>query len=293
MKDMSRINSINRIDQKNSHLGELLFKWLIYILLWIVSLWMILPLLWMFNASLRTGSDLFQNPYQFIPLVPTLENYIYVIEKLPFWTYVWNTMAMTGIVTFFKLVTSVLAAYAFSFFQFRGSNILFYLLLLTSFIPFTATMIPNYLIIAKAGLLSTIVGVALPQLADGLGIFLMRQAFLSVPYSLYEAARLDRISPLKTLWYILLPVVRPSLLALGIVFWINTWNEYFWPFLVLKEKTSYTLPVALQMFTNLEGGTNWGAMMAAASLTSIVPLVVFFIAQREIMQTFLSSGIKG
>jgi len=266
---------------------------LLGLLFLLVAVWTTFPVLWMIGASLKTNVAISNDPLTPWPAQSTLENYRYVWTQVPFARYIVNTFFISIIVTVAKLGTSVLAAYAFSFFRFRGREVLFYALLLTAFVPFTATMIPNYLIVARLGLLSSVVGVALPQLADGLGIFLLRQTFRSVPLSFYEAARLERIGPLRILWHVLLPLVRPSLVALAILFFINTWNEYFWPFLILKEKNSYTLPIALQMFTNLEGGTNWGAMMAASTLTSLLPLLAYTLAQREIIETFMQSGVKG
>ncbi|RKQ84701.1 carbohydrate ABC transporter permease [Brockia lithotrophica] len=263
------------------------------ILFLLVAVWTVFPVLWMIGASLKTNVAISNDPLSLWPARPTLEHYRYVWTQVPFARYIVNTFWISLIVTVAKLVTSVLAAYAFSFYRFRGRDVLFYALLLTAFVPFTATMIPNYLIVAHLGLLSSVLGVALPQLADGLGIFLLRQAFRSVPLSFYEAALMERIGTLRILWYVLLPLVRPSLVALTILFFINTWNEYFWPFLILKEKSSYTLPIALQMFTNLEGGINWGAMMAASTLTSLLPLLAYALAQRQIMETFLHSGVKG
>ncbi|MBT9283254.1 MAG: carbohydrate ABC transporter permease [Hydrogenibacillus schlegelii] len=259
----------------------------------LVAVWTAFPMLWMIGASLKTNVAISNDPLSLWPARPTLEHYRYVWTQVPFARYIVNTFWVSLIVTAAKLGTSVLAAYAFSFYRFRGREVLFYALLLTAFVPFTATMIPNYLLVARLGLLSSVLGVALPQLADGLGIFLLRQAFRSVPLSFYEAARMERVGPLRILWHVLLPLVRPSLVALAILFFINTWNEYFWPFLILKEKSSYTLPIALQMFTNLEGGTNWGAMMAASTLTSLLPLLAYALAQRQIIETFLHSGVKG
>lgn len=264
-----------------------------HLVLWAVLIGLFLPLIWMLATSLKAPEQIFSGDLNPLPRPATWRNYAGVIESLPFLRYTWNTFVIAAAVTLGKLLTSLLAAYGFTQFKFRGRDSLFYICLWAVFVPFTVTMMPNYLFLSKLGWLNTYAGAILPNLADGLGIFLLRQSLRSIPASLIEAARLDGIGHGKILFRIILPVIRPSLVALGILFFINSWNEYFWPLLVLNDKTMYTLPVALQAFTNLEGGTDWGMMMAAASLTSLPPLLAYLITQKQVVDTFVQSGIKG
>lgn len=166
-------------------------------------------------------------------------------------------------------------------------------MLSTMFIPFTSTMIPNYLMISQIGLRDSIWGVALPQLADVLGIFLLRQSMRGIPKSLIEAAKLENIGNIKIMRDIVLPLVRPSIISTGIIFFINSWNEYVWPVLILKSKENYTLSLALQMYISAEGGTDFTIAMAVSVMTMIIPLVLYIIFQRYIINTFAMSGIKG
>lgn len=164
---------------------------------------------------------------------------------------------------------------------------------MTFFIPITVVIMPNYLLISKLGLLNSAWGVMLPQFADGMGIFLMRQTIRGIPRPLLEAGRLDNAGPLTILTRIVLPLIKSSVIAMGIVFFINSWNEYFWPLLVLQDKGAYTLPLALQMFISAEGGSEWGVAMAVAMLTSLPPLILYLACQRYIINTFMQSGVKG
>ena len=161
------------------------------------------------------------------------------------------------------------------------------------FIPFTVTMIPNYLLISKLGLSDSIWGVMLPQFADVLGIFMLRQAMRGINKSLVEVAKLDNIGNFKILKDIVLPLARPAVISTGIIFFINSWNEYVWPVLILKSKENYTLSLALQMFVSAEGGTNFSLAMAVSVMTMIIPLILYLIFQRYIINTFAMSGIKG
>src|SRR5699024_5591202 len=221
----------------------------------------------------------------------TLENYFFLFESVDVAKITWNTFVVATVITFFKVTTPFLAAYAFVFLQFRGKNVLFFLLIGTMFIPFAATMIPNYLFISEIGLGDHVFGVIFPQLADAVGIFLIRQSMRTIPQSLIEAAKLDNTTQWHIMRDIVLPLTRPAITSTGIWFFILAWNEYVWPVLILKSVENYTLPLALQMFVSSEGGTNFTVAMAISVNTLIIPLSLYLIFQRYIIGTFTSSGI--
>lgn len=254
---------------------------------------LVFPILFAVSNSLKTMQDAFNTVFEIIPRSPTLENYSYVFDRLPLFRITINTFLIAAFVTAFKSVTSLLAAYSFVYFDYRGKNGLYFLMLSTMFIPFTVTMIPNYLMISRLGLGDHILGVALPELADVLGIFLMRQSMRGIPGALIEAARLDHVGNFKIMRDIVVPLVRPSLVSTGIMFFINSWNEYVWPTLILKSKENYTLSLALQMYMSSEGGTNFPVAMAVSVITMLIPLALYMLFQRYIINTFAMSGIKG
>lgn len=251
------------------------------------------PLLFMLSTSFKSMDQIFQATLNPLPTPFVLNNYYYVLANHPLAQYVFNTFFIAAGVTLAKTATSLLAAFAFVYYDFPHKEKLFNLLLFTFFIPITVVMTPNYLLISKLGLLNTPWGVMLPQLADGMGIFLMRQTMRSIPVPLLEAARLDQAGPWTVLTKIIAPLIKPAVIAMSIIFFINSWNEYFWPLLVLQDKSNYTLPLALQMFISAEGGSEWGVAMAVAVLTSLPPLVLYGLCQRFILNTFMQSGVKG
>lgn len=265
-------------------------KW--HILLIILMVFLFFPLFYMVTTSFKTLHQIFQSGLDMIPRPFTLENYEQVFKATLFFRYVANTLLIATIVTVAKMITSILAAYCFVYFNFRFKNALFYIFTATMFVPFTVIMIPNYITIAKIGLLNNPVGVVLPQLADAMGIFLMRQSMRTIPRSLIESARLDGVSHLQTMRLIVLPIIRPAVLAMCIVFFINSWNEYFWPMLILSDKENFTITLSLQMFLNSEGGSAWGSSMALATMAALVPFGLYLISQRFIISTFMQSGIK-
>ena len=264
-----------------------------HLFLVVVVFLLLMPIVFAISNSFKTMQEAFNTVFQVIPLHPTLENYRHVFDKLPFVKITLNTFLIASTVTIFKTITGLLAAYAFVYFRFKGKGFLYFIMLSTLFIPFTVTMIPNYLLISKIGLRDRIWGVALPQLADVLGIFLLRQAMRGIPLALIEAARMENIRHMKIMRDIVIPLVRPSIISTGIIFFINSWNEYVWPVLILKSKENYTLSLALQMYISAEGGTEFTIAMAVSVLTMMIPLVLYIIFQRYIINTFAMSGIKG
>lgn len=266
-------------------------KW--HILFFIIIILQIFPLAYMISISLKDMEQIFSEPLKLLPSFLTFENYKYILKNIPIFKYIWNTFFISLTITIGKIVTSILAAYVLTFKHFYGKKILVALMMITMFIPFTVTMIPNYLTISKLGLLNSSFGVILPQLADAMGIFLMVQNMRGIPKSLLEVASIDNISEGKVIRHLIIPMIKNSIVAMGILFFINSWNEYFWPLLILSDKENYTLSLALQMFISAEGGNNWGVTMAVATMTVIFPIILYILCQKMIMTSFVKSGIKG
>ena len=262
------------------------------ILIIIMCVIFIYPIVYMFSISIKYMSEIYSNGLSLIPRHPTLGNYRHVFEALPVGKLLFNSFAIAIIAMFGKIITSVLASYALVFMDFKGKEAVFYFFSLTMFIPFTVVILPNYLTINKMGLLNTIVGVALPQFADAMGILRIRQAMRGISRSLVEAARIDNVPHFTTMTKIVIPLVKPSITAMAIFFFINSWNEYFWPLLILRGNKMSTITLSLQQFASSESGNAWGSSMALASIATIIPLILYLFFQRQIIGTFMSSGIK-
>ena len=268
-------------------------EWGYHLLLLIAVFLMLWPIVFMLSTSLKDLNQVFESTLNPLPFPPTFDNYTNVLENFPLLTYIWNTFFIAIIVTLSKALTSVLAAFGFIYYDFKYKETIFNGMLLTFFIPITVLIMPNYLLMAKLGLLDTPYGVMLPSLVDGMGVFLMRQTMRGIPKPLLEAAILDGATPWQILRKVVLPLIKPSVLAISILFFINSWNEYFWPLLILQDKSNLTLPLALQMFISAEGGSEWGVAMAVATLTSLPPLVLYGFCQKFIINTFMQAGVKG
>ena len=254
---------------------------------------MIYPIIFAISNSFKTLQDAINSILDLIPSAPTIANYLFLFTRLDIWQITGNTFFVATVVTVFKLATSLLAAYALVFFDFRFKNLVYFILISTIFIPFTVTMIPNFLTISRMDLIDNPLGVILPQLADALGIFLMRQSMRMIPKPLVEYARMENLGHLRILKDIVMPLIKPAIISTGIIFFINSWNEFVWPMLILRAQENFTLPLALQMFISAEGGSDFTYAMALSVISMIVPLLLFFIFQKHIISTFVSSGIKG
>ena len=256
-----------------------------------VSLLSIFPFLWLLSTALKGADEnIFQYPPVFFPESPTLANFKGVWNQIPFMLYFLNSMIVAGFTVILNLILSALAAYPLARMEFKGKKTIFYATLATIMIPFQAIMLPVYLIVLKLNMVDSVnsvmgyIGLILPFAVNAFGIFLMRQAFLAIPKEMEEAAFVDGCNVFQIWWKILLPMVKPTLAVLAIFTFIGSWGEFLWPSIVLTKKALYTLPVGVN---DLQGmfSANW-RYIAAGSIISTIPILVFFIA----MQRYFISG---
>ncbi|PZO21242.1 MAG: sugar ABC transporter permease [Leptolyngbya foveolarum] len=266
---------------------------LMYLLLGGIAIAMLLPLLWMVSTAFKSPSeDIFQFPPQFIPSSPTFENFVAAWESAPFGRYFFNSLVIAIATVVLNLILCSLAAYPLARLNFKGREIVFSLVVATILIPFQIVMIPLYIFAVRLGLLNTYLGAIFPSIASAFGIFLMRQAFQTVPKELEEAARIDGCSELGIWWHIMIPSVRPALVTLALFVFIGSWGDFLWPLLVLDRPEYYTLPLGVNRLAG-SFSFNW-RLISAGSVISIVPVILVFIAaQRYIVPSETGSGVKG
>lgn len=264
--------------------------WWIHALAAVSGAMLLFPLLWMVSTSLKTPDQVFGGGW--LPHPVTWANYVEVFTRTPILTFFKNTVAVALPVTAGQVLTAILAAYVFGLFRFPGRDLLFYAVIGTMMIPIQVTLLPNYLLISSLGWLNTYAGAVVPQLANAFGVFFLRQHMMAFPRELLEAARVDGAGTWRILWRVVVPGLRSPIAALAILVFVNTWNEYLWPLVVLTDPGMKTLTVGLQGFVSLEGGNNWGALMAGATLATLPALLLYLVAQRQIISSFLQSGLK-
>ena len=270
-----------------------------HIILISLSILALFPFLWLISTSLKGGGEnIFAYPPKFIPTDFTFENYTGVWGKVDFIRYFINSAIVAGVTVVLNLIFSSLAAYPLARMEFKGKKVAFFAILATIMIPFQAIMLPVYLIILKLNLTDTngvingYLGLILPFAVSAFGIFLMRQAFLTIPRELEEAAVVDGCNAFQIFYKVLLPMVKPTLAILAIFTFIGSWSEFLWPSIVLTDEKMFTLPVGIN---NLQGifSANW-RYIAAGSIISIIPIIIFFLSlQRYFVSGQNEGAVKG
>lgn len=263
-----------------------------YVFLGIGALVMLIPFIWMVSTSLKDQQQLFAWPPKWFPDPFVWSNYTEVLNKINFGLYGLNTLKITLVVTLGRLVICSMAGYAFARMKFPGKDFLFMLVLATMMISSQITIIPNFIIMRYLKLVDTHLGVILPQLADGFSIFLMRQFFLTFPYELEDAAKLDGCNPFKFYLSILLPNSKPILATLAVMTFQGVWNDFLWPLVMLTSPEKRTLSVGLSYLVG-QYTTRWDLQMAGSVLTVLPIIILFFCLQKYFVQSIKMTGLKG
>lgn len=247
------------------------------------------PLLFAFWAAFHTTSD----AVNFRLLSPwTLDNFRTAWAGAPWLRYFLNTFILVTLVLIGQFVLTTLAGFAFAQLKFPGRDFVFILVLMQLFILPEVLIVENYAVVSKLGLFDTILGVGMPYMASAFGIFLMRQAFKSVPIELHEAAKIEGCSLLGILWRVYVPLARPTYLAYALVSVSTHWNNFLWPLIVTNSNNTRPLTVGLSIFGAPESGVNISVISAATIMTIAPLLVAFLLFQRQFVQAFLRAGIK-
>jgi multiple sugar transport system permease protein len=266
---------------------------LLYAILLLITLFFVLPLLWMVSTAFKDELAIYTDP-GFIPKSPTLDNFKFVLTAsgdTPVFRWLLNSIAVATVGTALTVLLTSLSAYAFARMEFRFKNFLFSFLIATLLLPSVMFLVPQFVIIAGLGLYNTLPAIMLPGLAGVFGVFFMRQFFLGIPTELEEAAYVDGANRLKIFWSIILPLSGPALATLAVISFLGFWNDYLWP-IIACQGAGCTLPPGLRNFQG-QYSAKYGLLMAGALLAAVPMIAVYIFAQRFIIQSVTSSGIKG
>ncbi len=260
---------------------------------------LLLPLVWMLMTSLETPVETHQFPPVLWPHNPRWSNYQRAVNAAPFFRFMLNSAFVAIVTVVTNLALCSIAGYAFARLRFFGKGLLFGVLMATLMVPFQVTMIPEFLIVKWFGVhvwtqlgIDHLGALIAPNLVTALGIFFLRQFFLTIPVELEEAARIDGTSRLGVLFKIVMPLSLPALSTLAALTFLDSWNSFLWPLIVVTAQDQMTLPVGLTTFQGAHN-TQWGLLMAANVLSLLPMLVVFFAAQRYFVRSVASTGLKG
>jgi putative chitobiose transport system permease protein len=264
-----------------------------YVLLTAIAVITVFPFFWMLMTSLKGPTDLVTSiPPQFIPRDPTLANYQHVLDALPIPRFFLNSLIVAVAVGALNVLVAALAAYPLARMRFPGRDAIFYLLLATLIVPAQLTYIPSFVLAVNVfHYYDTLAALIFPNLVSAFNIFLLRQAFRSVPADIVDAARVDGAGEWRIWWQVLLPIIRPSLAAVAIFTFVTSWNDFLWPSLMLHTRDGLTLPVGLAA---LQGFFASDARGIAAGVTmTVIPILIFFIFVQRYFVRGLAGAVKG
>ncbi|TWB12074.1 carbohydrate ABC transporter membrane protein 2 (CUT1 family) [Rhizobium sp. ERR 1071] len=255
----------------------------------ILALMTLFPLLWMVSIAFKPAAESFSS--SLIPEAPTLDNFIYVLTGVPFIRYMLNSFLVSATVTMVALFFHTMAGYALARLRFPGREIIFLAIFSTFLVSLPVVIVPLFIIVKAMGMINSYAGLIIPAIFNAFGIFLLRQYYLSLPREIEEAAVIDGAGYWRIYWSVILPLSRPIMSALAILFFLANWNSFLWPLTITSNPNLWMVQVGIANFKS-QYSASWNYMMAASTIVAIPTLVLFVIFQRQIMDSLKTSGLK-
>jgi len=267
-------------------------KSIVLLMKWVAAFFVLLPLLYVLSISFMKPDEIFVSPRQWLPSSLYLGNYEAALQAAPLFTFIQNSFIVSFFVTIGQIIVCSLAAFAFAHFRMKGQALLFFLVLATMMIPGEAIILANYMNIAAWGWMDSYKGLIIPFLTSAMGIFLMRQSFLTLPKELYESARMDGCGNFRYFLQIVMPLSRPAIGSLGVYTFLMTWNQYMWPLLITNQDSMRTVQIGVSMLQN-EESQSFGVIMAGIILVLIPSILIFIVGQKQLVSGITSGSVKG
>jgi len=279
--------------RENRIVRERIQKAIAYGIVIIMAIAYIFPLYWLVVTALKTDVEIFQQPPPIFPPDPQWHNFHASTTYIPFWRYMWNTIAISGLTVLGTVLSCTFIAYGFARVQWPGRNIVFLVYLSTIMLPSQVTLIPLYLIFRQLGWVGTFLPLVVPHFfGSALYVFLLRQFLLTIPQELSDAARIDGASELGILWHIMIPLMRPALAVVALFTFVQTYRDFLGPLIYLTNQEDWTISLGLKLFQNMYGA-QWQLMMAASTLAMLPTIVLFFFTQKTFVRGIALTGLKG
>ncbi|WP_027293311.1 carbohydrate ABC transporter permease [Robinsoniella sp. KNHs210] len=256
-----------------------------------VALTVVIPILWLLVSSFKTDVGVIQYPPKFFPVEWTLNQFKYVTKSIPIFDMTKNTVIFAGAVTILSVFFDSMAGYAFARMNFKGSSIIFSIILLTMMVPFQIIMTPLYIEVYKLNLLDTYLGLILPRATSAFGIYMMRSFFAGLPKSIEESGRIDGMGEFRIYWSLMLPLCKPAIASLGIFHFMNNWNDLLYPLMMTSSANKRTLSAGLAVLVGNKV-IKYGPTLAA-TLISLAPLLILYIfCQKYFVEGIATAGMK-
>ena len=263
-----------------------------YVVSIVLAVIALIPFMWMISTSLKSRGALMSIPIEWIPAEPTLDGYAKVFSRFPFLRTIGNSLLISVAYTLITLISASMAAFAFAKLRFRGSGAILSVYIATMMIPTQVTMIPLFVVMNRLGLIDSYASVILPSMFKPFAVFLLVQQMKTIPNDYIDAARIDGAGLFQTYRKVALPLCIPTLATLAVTTFMESWNDYLWPLLMLTDRNKMTLPIALSTL-NGQYSTEYNVLMAG-SLISMIPIIIIYIAaQKQFKAGLMAGGIKG
>ncbi|PAD75294.1 carbohydrate ABC transporter permease [Paenibacillus campinasensis] len=262
------------------------------ILLSVLAILFVFPFLWMVLTALKSPEEALIFPPTLMPQTWNFQSFAEVWQSGPFGTYLTNSVVIVAAILAAQLITAVPSAYVFAKYRFKGKEFLFLLVLLTMIIPSQLTFVPLYLMMSEWQLLDSLVPLILPFVVTPFGIFLLRQQILQIPDELFEAAKIDGAGEGRTMYHVLLPMIKPAVVTVMLLSFITHWNDYFWPLVMTNTMELRTLPLGVANLKGLEGNSKWNVVMAGNCILALPLLILFMLNSKRLKESIAFTGVK-
>jgi multiple sugar transport system permease protein len=271
--------------------GRMLAKTLLYLVLAVFGVLMVMPFYWMIVTSFQIPENLITFPPKWWPQPPTLEHFQAAIDQAPFLLYYRNSLIVAAISVTCSIVFGLFAGYAFAVYRFPLQNFLFILILSTLMVPIQVTSVSLYILMARFHWIDTFPGILAPNFASAFGVFFMRQTIKGMPVDLIDAARIDGAGEIRIVATVIAPLVKSVMATVALILFIDSWNDFLWPVIVINSERLRTLPVGIAFFKD-PYRISFGPLMAAASIATVPTIVVYLFLQKFIIKGIATTGLK-
>lgn len=265
---------------------------LAYAALAVITVFMLLPFVWVLFGSFKTQSEFLHSPGAWFPESFQIQNYITLFADRGFGNYMLNSVVVSVVAVLGNVAFSAMAGYALAKLRFRGRRFIFPLVIVSMIVPYVALFVPQFIVVVQLGLVNTLTAIIMPVLVLPLSVFIMRQFAYSVPFELMEAARLDGSGEVRLFFRIFLPLTGPGLATVAILSFLSSWNNFLWPLVVAQSQATYTAPVGLSVASQASNTVSFGLLLAGAMVVLLPILILFLFLQKYFIQGVATAGLK-
>ena len=264
----------------------------IYIAASVLTVVFLVPVIYIVLNAFKPANELYSGTITFFPKNWTMDNFVGAWNKGNFPTYIFNTIFVSLTATILTVLINTMSGYALAKYNFRGSAVIFIIILSTIMLPLEVIMVPIFSVLKFTGLYNKIWALIIPSAATPTGIFIMRQYMLTIPNELIESARIDGSGEFKTFWKIIMPNIKPAIATLAVFSFMWRWNDYIWPLIAISNPKLYTMQLAISNFAG-EYNVDWNSMLAMSAISMIPMLIIFLIFQKQFVRGTVTAGLKG